>query len=143
MDLMERIADCATQGMMCSQMVAMFTLETLGIENKELIRSLYGLGGGVALTKHTCGCMTGGCCAISYFTGKAGGDEKEDLRHKEALDEYMEWFKTVNTEKYGGWLCRDIISDDWNNMYERCDELIAESYQKIMEILTEKGIVEL
>ena len=143
MDLREMIMEGATQGLMCSQLVMMLTLKTMDIENEDLLRSLYGLGGGIGLTQETCGCMSGGVCAISYFTGKIKPDEKEHSLHKECMAEYLNWFKETMTEQFGGYQCKDIIDGNWNNMYQRCDDVIAASYQKVMEILTEKGIVEL
>ncbi len=56
-------------GYHCSQMIMIMTLETIGEENPQLVKALGGLGGGIGYCGDTCGCLTGGACAIGYFLG--------------------------------------------------------------------------
>ena len=45
-------------------------------------------------------------------------------------------------EEFGVFYCKDITHLDWGVIMERCPALIAETYMKVMEILTERGIIE-
>ena len=64
MDLYERIIELSSMGYHCSQMVMIMTLEAIGEENPQLVKALGGLGGGIGYCGDTCGCLTGGACAI-------------------------------------------------------------------------------
>ena len=121
MDLYERIAELGSMGYHCSQMMMIMTLETIGEENPQLVKALGGLGGGIGYCGDICGCLTGGACAIGYFLGNLAPEEKEDV---------------------GVFYCKDITHLDWGVIMERCPALIAETYMKVMEILTERGIIE-
>ena len=70
MDLFERVMELSRYGYFCSQILAILMLETVGEENPGLVKALGGLNGGVGFSQGCCGCMTGGACVISYFTGK-------------------------------------------------------------------------
>ena len=80
MDLYERIAELGSMGYHCSQMMMIMTLETIGEENPQLVKALGGLGGGIGYCGDTCGCLTGGACAIGYFLGNLAPEEKEDVQ---------------------------------------------------------------
>ena len=80
MDLTERIFELAQSGYFCGQILAKLLLETIGKENTGLVKAMGGLNGGAGFSSGLCGCMTGGCCLISYFTGK-GGDTSFDVFH--------------------------------------------------------------
>ena len=56
----------------CSQMIMILTLETIGEENPQLVKALGGLGGGIGYCGDTCGCLTGGACAIGLFARQSG-----------------------------------------------------------------------
>lgn len=85
MDLYERIAELGSMGYHCSQMMMIMTLETIGEENPQLVKALGGLGGGIGYCGDTCGCLTGGACAIGYFLGNLAPEEKEDVQMKPAV----------------------------------------------------------
>ena len=72
MDLYERIIELSSMGYHCSQMIMILTLETIGEENPQLVKALGGLGGGIGYCGDTCGCLTGGACAIGLFLGQSG-----------------------------------------------------------------------
>ena len=74
-------------GYHCSQMIMIMTLETIGEENPQLVKALGGLGGGIGYCGDTCGCLTGGACAIGYFLGNLAPEEKEDEQMKPAVQE--------------------------------------------------------
>lgn len=91
MDLYERIAELGSMGYHCSQMMMIMTLETIGEENPQLVKALGGLGGGIGYCGDTCGCLTGGACAIGYFLGNLAPEEKEDVQMKPAVQELYQW----------------------------------------------------
>ena len=89
MDLYERIIELSSMGYHCSQMIMILTLETIGEENPQLVKALGGLGGGIGYCGDTCGCLTGGACAIGLFLGNLAPQEKEDIQMKPAVQEYI------------------------------------------------------
>ena len=141
MDLMEKILELSRQGYFCSQILGTLLLETVGSENPELIRALGGLDGGIGHSGSACGCLTAGCCVISYFTGKGEPEEEENPLHKEALSEYVRWFKEEMLVNYGGTDCADITDNNPARRVEVCPGVIADAYMKCMEILSEKEII--
>ena len=116
-------------------------LEATGEENPALVRALGGLDGGVGYSKGCCGCMTGGACLISCFTGKGEDFEYENPAHKPALGEFTQWFQAEITADYGGINCEDIIGTDPAKRVEYCPQIMAASFEKCMEILEEKGLL--
>lgn len=141
MDLMERIIDLSQQGYLCSQVLGKLLLETVGTENTKLVQALGGLCGGVGYTQGCCGCMTAGCCVISYFTGKAEDSEPMSPEHRQALTEFTDWFKNELMAEYGGTDCTNVLHGDLGKRLEFCPPLIAETYIKCMEILQEHGLI--
>ena len=141
MDLMDRILDLSRYGYFCSQILGILLMETIGEENPELIKALGGLNGGVGYSQGCCGCMTGGCCIISYFTGKGADTGLEHPEHKQALGEFTEWFKEEMMVEYGGTDCTDITKGNPAKRLEECPAIIASTYQKCMEILGERGLI--
>ncbi|MBR0159677.1 MAG: C_GCAxxG_C_C family protein [Oscillospiraceae bacterium] len=141
MDLFDRIMELSRYGYFCSQILGILALEVAGEENPDLVKAMGGLDGGVGYSKGCCGCMTGGACVISYFTGKGGAFEHESPAHKPALAEFTQWFQDEITADYGGINCEDIIGTNPAKRVEYCPQIIAASFEKCMEILQEKGLV--
>ena len=141
MDLMEKILELSNCGYFCSQILAILLLETVGAENPELVRAMGGLNGGVGYSQGCCGCMTGGCCLISYFTGKGEDTGYESPEHKSALGEFTEWFKEEMMVRSGGIDCLDITNGNPARRLEECPEIIAATYEKCMEILSERELL--
>ena len=128
-------------GYFCSQIMAILVLEAAGEENPKLVQALGGLDGGVGYSKNNCGCITGGACMLSYFTGKSGDLEVVSAELKPALGEFTRWFQDEMTADYGGINCEDIIGTNPAKRVEYCPQIIAASYSKIMEILEEKNLL--
>ena len=141
MDLFDRIMELSRYGYFCSQILGILALEVAGEENPDLVKAMGGLDGGVGYSKGCCGCMTGGACVSSYFTGKGGAFEHESPAHKPALAEFTQWFQDEITADYGGINCEDIIGTNPAKRVEYCPQIIAASFEKCMEILQEKGLV--
>ncbi len=141
MDIFDRIMELSRKGYFCSQILAILLLETLGEENPGLVKAMGGLNGGVGFSGGCCGCMTGGACIISYMTGKDSEDGDVHCEHKAALEEFTKWFRKEMTLAHGGVDCWDITDGDPSNRVERCPQIIADTFMKCMEILSERGLV--
>ena len=141
MDLFDRIMDLSRYGYFCSQILAILMLETTGEENPGLVRAMGGLNGGVGFSGGCCGCMTGGACVISYFTGKGEDTGMDDPAHKSAMGEFTRWFNEEMLIQYGGTECNDITRGNPAKRVEYCPQIIAATYEKCMEILSEKGLI--
>ena len=105
MDLFDRVLELSRYGYFCGQILAILMLDTIGEEDPGLVKAMGGLNGGVGFSQGCCGCMTGGACLLSYFTGK-GEDTGTDA-----------------------------------NRVEFCPQIIAATYEKCMEILSERGLI--
>lgn len=141
MDLLDRVLELSRYGYFCSQILAILTLETVGEENPGLVKAMGGLNGGVGFSGGCCGCMTGGTCVISYFTGKGEDTGMDDPQHKSAMKEFTDWFDEEMRVEYGGIDCNDITHGNPAKRVEYCPQIIARTYEKCMEILYEKGLV--
>lgn len=141
MDIIDRIMELSRCGYFCSQILAILLLETLGKENKDFVKAMQGLNGGVGFSGGCCGCMTGGACIISYLTGKGEDTEYEHEEHKSSLGEFTQWFTDEMMVQFGGTDCRDITKGNPARRVEVCPQIIADTFMKCMEILSEKGLV--
>ena len=141
MDLFDRVMELSRYGYFCSQIMAILTLELAGEENPKLVQAMGGLDGGVGYSKNNCGCLTGGACLISWFTGKAGDLEAENPEHKAALSEFTQWFQDEITAEYGGINCEDIIGNNAARRVEYCPQIIAASFEKCVQILEDRGLL--
>ena len=141
MDLFDRVMELSRYGYFCSQILAILALEALGEENPGLVRAMGGLNGGVDYSQGCCGCMTGGACLISYFTGKGEDTGYEDPQHKPAMAEFTQWFEEEMTAGYGGIDCRDITKGNPAKRVEYCPQIIAATFEKCMEILQERELL--
>ena len=141
MDLYDRILELSNCGYFCGQILAILMLETIGEENPGLIKAMGGLNGGVGFSLGCCGCMTGGACILSYFTGKGEDTGTDDPQHRPALKEFTEWFEKEMLIEYGGTDCRDITAGSTAKRLEYCPGIIAATYQKCMDILQERGLL--
>ena len=61
--------------------------------------------------------------------------------HKSALGEFTQWFSDEMTADYGGIECRDITRGNPARRVEYCPQIIAATYEKCMEILSERGLL--
>ena len=141
MDLFDRIMELSRYGYFCSQILAILMLETVGEENPGLVKALGGLNGGVGFSGGCCGCLTGGACVISWFTGKGEDTGFDHPQHKSALGELTAWFDEEMTVEHGGIDCRDITRGNPAKRVEICPQIIAATYEKCVEILGDKGLL--
>ena len=140
MDTM-RLLQLSRQGFHCAQILLLFALESEDKENPDLIRAAGGLNIGLSDMKGPCGALTGGCCFISYFSGKGEEDELEDPAYREMLGEFTAWFRDTYGHLYGGFICEEILDGNTQNMRSRCPGIVQESYAKALEILQGYGVL--
>ena len=62
--------------------------------------------------------------------------------HKPALAEFTKWFTEEITMDYGGIECNEITKGNPANRLQSCPDIICRTYEKCMEILSEKGLPE-
>lgn len=142
MDLYERIAELGSMGYHCSQMMMIMTLETIGEEKSTACKSSGWSWRRNRLLWRYMRMSDRRCLSIGYFLGNLAPEEKEDIQMKPAVQELYQWFREKTEEEFGVFYCKDITHLDWGVIMERCPALIAETYMKVMEILTERGIIE-
>ena len=136
MDIMERMLELSQQGYYSAQILLILALESEGKENPDLVRAMGGLNGGIGNSGGICGCLSGGACFLSYFTGKG---EEDEIPHQDAdviINELIDWFNEFTLE-YGGTDCRCILEGDNRNKIQRCPVLMEGTLQKCMELLEE------
>lgn len=85
--------------------------------------------------------MTGGCCLLSYFTGKPDDSHYDSPHHKPALAEFTRWFTEEMELEYQSIDCREITKGNPAKRVQYCPEIIAQTYEKCIEILESKGFL--
>ena len=107
------------QGYCCSQIIVEMALEAAGDENPELINAMRGLCKGLH-AGHVCGTLS--------------------AAERDLIPRLVEWLDMTYTEAYCGTDCKTILGDDPMNRIERCPKIMAETYEKCRELLSEIGI---
>lgn len=138
MDDLARILELGRDRYQCSQILLLLGLRLQGREAPDLIRSMHGLCGGLAVGE-TCGALTGGACLLGLYAGRAFADEEEDPRLLMMLDDLVTWFKETYGEQFGGIRCEQIVGPLGEFMPHRCPELVVGVYQRCKELLVENG----
>ncbi len=133
-----RVMDFAMQGYQCSQILMVLALEAQCKQNSDLVKAMSGLLGGMGCGK-TCGALTAGCCVLALYAGKDSPEHNADDRLQKMLSEFVEWFESEYTSRYGGINCIDIVQDDMRNRMARCPTIVIESLEKLKEILAENN----
>lgn len=141
MDLNDRIIELYRYGYQCSQILAILVLETIGEESPELIRAMGGLSVGVGYSGGCCGCMTAGCCMLSYFTAKPDPLRYDSPHHRETQVAFTKWFTEMIEEDFYSANCDDIVQGNAARKIQFCPQLIAQSYEKCIELLDERGLL--
>src|SRR5208283_3500641 len=134
-----RIAELMLEGDTCGHILAKLALEAVGRDNPDLVRAMSGLAVGMG-RGFNCGCLTGGCCALGFYGGRADAGETVHPRFDTMLETFTGWFEKAMTEQYGGIDCKDIMRFDLALKQARCPGLILDSWLKIKEILAENRI---
>ncbi len=133
-----RMMELAAQGFQCSQILMLMALEGQDRQNPDLVRAMSGLLGGMGCGK-TCGTLTAGCCVLALYAGKDSADNNVDDRLQGMLSRFVDWFETEYATHYGSIDCAEIVHDDMRNKMTRCPVIVAESLDKLKELLAENN----
>lgn len=139
MDIEERVKiayDTHHQGYNCAQAVFAAYLDILGISKEDAMKTAYGFGGGVGMTREICGTLTGGAMVLGQKFGKA----EADLAQKKFVNQKVAALCHEFEENHGSVICGELLGlretkKDVNR--KTCDELIEEVVR-----LLEKYVIE-
>ena len=140
-DTMMRLIALKAKGYPCSQMMMIMALEEQGRENSPLVRAMAGLANGLGIGSGSCGALSAGACILALYAARGDDNEREMTVFNPMMAELNEWFDE-RTKIHGSSLCQDITEDQAGSprMESRCGQLIAETYDKVMQILVDNGI---
>lgn len=140
-DLILEMMQLAAKGYVCSQIMMKMALELRDEENLPLVRAMAGPGYGCGEGSATCGTLMAGCCILALYTAKGSDDEiGSELLHS-MQGELSEWFNQRIGERYGGISCDKIVGAAGPAASQQtCGALVADTYSKVMEIMTDHGI---
>jgi len=133
-----RIMELDYHGYYCSQILLIMALEAQGKSDPDLVRSMGGLAHGSGFENGICGTLSGAACLLSLYAGKGCDREHEDENLKYMLRDLYDWFDGTFGSRYGNITCEAIVGDR-SEMRQRCGEIVAETYGKVLEILTAGG----
>ena len=139
-DNLIRMLRLAAGGYACSQIIVQLGLDARGEENPALVRAMAGLAYGCGGGRASCGALTGGCCLLALYAGKGSDTEAESDRLMLMLSELSEWFEAQVGGQYGGIICETITGEDGPAAArQRCGAIVGDTFNKVMEILTDNG----
>ncbi|MDC7226639.1 MAG: C-GCAxxG-C-C family protein [Spirochaetales bacterium] len=102
----------------CGQCTLIGILETLGIENPQLIKSTTGLaGGGGRMCDSACGGYIGGSLAMASIFGRRRSAMDADLEDKTAGYEMTVKLREDFIQRYGSVICGDIHKVEFGRNY--------------------------
>lgn len=133
-----RIFRLASQGYCCTQILIKMALDEENKENKDLLRAVNGLCGGIGFSKRTCGALSGGICVLGLYAGKGDVMEQNGENYMSMLHEYMDWFEEeFQSSECGDIVGASVIRDESGNVNYpvKCGDIIVKCYEKIQEIL--------
>jgi C_GCAxxG_C_C family probable redox protein len=133
------VAELLLEDFKCSHILMKLALEAQGRDSPDLVRAMSGLALGMG-QGFNCGALSGGCCVLGLYAGRAGKDEDADPRFAAMLDDFTDWFHSDAKEHYGSIDCCDIMRFDPALKNERCPPLILKVWEKLEETLREYGI---
>lgn len=133
-----RIGELAQQGFCCSQVLIILGLEAQGKTNPDLVRAVQGLCGGLG-SGDTCGTLTGASCVLSLYAGRGLPQEAADWQLGMMLRDLVDWFSDEYGALYGGTRCREILADSPADAAARCSGIIADTWEKVKDLLLANG----
>jgi hypothetical protein len=139
MDDIDKMRTYKQQGFYCSQILILMGLDLQGKTNPDLVGAVHGLAGGLGFQGELCGGLTGGACLLGLYAGKKEPLDEEDPRLDFMVEDLVKWFNATVGEKYGGCKCDEIIGKQPGNQATRCPVIVADTFQKVKELLVENG----
>ena len=114
----------------CPQCVLAALFETIGVGDKNLIKSADSLAGGTALsTQGTCGALVGGMLAIGYLEGREYNDFILGKRNRRVF-KFAKLLYNRFVQEYGSPICRDVQNKLFGRSYVLLD---SEEYKQFEE----------
>jgi C_GCAxxG_C_C family probable redox protein len=133
------------QGYSCSQSVFSALAEPRGVDPGLAYRIALGLGGGIARSGHTCGCLTGALMAIGLE--RRCDDPEANKVEKERAYELGGRLLRLFAERNGATDCRDLLGCDLGTeegrkharelhlTADRCPKLVRDAVEIATELL--------
>lgn len=128
MDIEERVKvayDTHHQGYNCAQAVFAAYLDVLDISKEDAMKTAYGFGGGVGMTREICGTLTGGAMVL----GQKFGKEAADVKQKQFVNKKVAALCQEFENNHGSVICGELLGlRETQKEVKRksCDELIEE-----------------
>jgi hypothetical protein len=135
---MLRMMELDYNGYYCSQILLILALEAQGKSDPDLVRAMGGLAHGSGFTDGICGTLSGAACLLALYAGKGADREFEDENLKYMLKDLYEWFEQTFGRRYGDITCEAIVGDR-TEIRQRCAEVVAKTYGKVLELLSAGG----
>lgn len=132
------IAQLGQQGFCCSQIIMKLALDTEGVENPGLIRSMAGICQGLISGKGTCGAFSGAACLLAYYAAKGDVYEEADERLELMNSQLYQWFEQYCAEQGKTTDC-DSLLDGGPPQQQMCGQLIVDCYEQVVNILIKNG----
>jgi hypothetical protein len=126
----KEIRRLTAEGYCCSQIMIQMGLDAQEEENPELVNAVAGLCKGL-YSGLCCGTLTGAACLLS-MVDKEGA--KSDM-----IPKLVEWFETTYTPLYGGIDCDCIIEAHPMARFERCPQIMEETFEQCRALLAKHG----
>lgn len=140
-DTLIRILQLGQQGYTCSQIIILLGLELRNEDNPALVRAMGGLAYGCGSGHASCGVLSGAACLIALYAGNDNADESPSDRLILMLQELNDWFREHTGCASTDMSCDAIVGEAGPEASrQRCGSILAETYGKVMEILTINGI---
>lgn len=139
-EVLLRLLELGGKGYYCSQILMALALEERGESNSGLVRAMAGLAYGCGNSQATCGVLTGASCVLALYAGKGGDEEEASDRLIAMMQELADWFVEKVGARHGGIACQDIVGEAGPEASRQtCGSLVAETFEKTMQILTANG----
>ena len=140
-DTLIRMLQLGQKGYSCSQIIILLGLEQRGEVNPGLVRAMEGLAYGCGSGRGSCGALTGGCCLLALYAGKGDDEEAASECLPLMLQELTDWFAARSGCENGEISCDAIVGEEGPAAArQRCGSIVADTYAKVMEILTTNEI---
>ena len=133
------ILPLAHAGYCCSQILVLLALSAQGRENPDLVRAAMGLCHGMGGSGGACGILTGSCLALGLYIGKGREDEMPFEQGDALVADFVDWFTERVKDDYGDITCAAILNDGKPDP-SRCGGLMADAWNRILELLVSYGI---
>lgn len=142
MNIEERVRDAYEthhEGYNCAQAVFAAYLDLLDISKEDAMKTAYGFGGGLGMTREICGTLTGGAMVL----GQKFGKEAADVKQKQFVNKKVASLCKEFEESHGSVICGELLGlreTDKKVNRQTCDELIEEVVRLLEKYMVKEEI---